>query len=452
MTTPSELDTENTALPLQKLRLDASIDRRRFVSRVALAIGGVGVFAERSSASIRQALATTQDEESLRRWLTQLRSEIPAATRSRYFQTAGIGPSPREVIAEISDALEFQNQSPADPEIALAMADIEPRLRGHLASSLGADTDEVALTHSTSEGINIVSWSIAWQPDDEVIISNQEHPSNIIPWYNLRERFGIVLKEIDLQSGTDTLDQVERALTDRCRLVSLSHVSRNNGRLIPDEESSQLAQRLRDRGVRYHLDGAQGPACVPVGFHRLGCDYYSTCGHKWLLGPKGTGALLVRRAILDDTLVSWTGAHSHDTMDYEGNFTLKPDASRFEFGTRALATFAGFEQALRYWDRVGWQRVFETNARLVDYAIGRIDESARLNLSSPRPSKHRSSIVSLRLPDGVDATELYHRLREDDGILASPVRDPRDFRLAIHCFNTEEDIDRAVEAIERRSL
>ena len=428
-------------------------DRRQFVRRVGLAVAGLGASGGMTATALVTGPSgspqTASSAEPAASWLARIREQIPAATSGRYFQTAGIGPSPREVIGTLAERLEFQNENPVGPEISESMAAIEPRLRQHLGRSLGAAADEVALTHSTSEGINIVSWSIAWREGDEVIISNQEHPSNIIPWYNLRERFGIVLREIDMSAAAELHSQVQAALSERTRLVSLSHVSRNNGRLIPTDDSQALAEVLRARRVRYHLDGAQGPGCVPVDFRGLGCDYYSTCGHKWLLGPKGTGALLVRRAMLDQTLLSWTGAHSHATMDYTGGFTLKPDASRFEFGTRALATFAGFDAALDYWDRLGWERIFDRNRSLVDFAIERIDRSESLELSSPRAATERSAIVSIRTPEGVDTLAMYRRLREEEGVLASPVREPRDFRLALHCFNTEEDIEVALEAIER---
>lgn len=422
--------------------------RRTFVTRSLVALGGITALPESSRSAIRQALGELDRSEP--EWVRRVREQVPAATRSRYFQTAGIGPSPDTVIDEVAAKLSYQNQSPADPAVSASMAEIEPRLRARLAASFGAASNEVALTHSTSEGINIVSWSVPWKPGDEVVISNQEHPANIIPWYNLRDRFGIRIEQVDLDSGADILAGVRAAITDRTRLVSLSHVSRNNGRRISDAESATLARELRARRIRFHLDGAQGPGSVPVSFRALGCDYYSTCGHKWLLGPKGTGALFVRRDVLDDTLLSWTGSHSHASMDYAGNYTLKPEASRFEFGTRALATFAGLEQALEFWDTLGWQRAFERMTRLTDYAIARVDESPRMTLSSPRRLEHRSPIVAARLPDGVDTTALYHRLREEEGILGSPVRDERDFRLAIHCFNIEDDIDHALSAIEDR--
>ncbi len=330
------------------------------------------------------------------------------------------------------------------------MAKVEPDLRAQLGRVFGAETEEVALTHSTSEGISIVAWSLNWQPGDEVIISNIEHPANVVPWYVLRDRYGIVIREIDLSSGTHLLDEVRARLSARTRMVSISHVSRNNGRAVRTDESAELGRVLRDRGIRYHLDGAQGPGCVITDFRALGCDCYSTCGHKWLLGPKGTGALFVRREVLDDVQLSWAGSHSHATMDYEGNYTLLPSAARYEFGTRALADFAGFGRAVAWMEQIGLERVEDRIQSLVDHAIEAVDATNGLAMTSPRTRPDRSGVFVLKLPEGCDATALYNDLRDNAGILASPVRQPRDFRLSIHFFNTRDEIDAAIAAISER--
>ena len=383
-------------------------------------------------------------------WVARARAEIPAATGSVYLQTGGVGPAPKAVIDEVKDRLDFQNQGPADPRYATDMARIEPDLRAQLGRVFGTGADEVALTHSTSEGISIVAWSLNWQPGDEVVISNIEHPANVIPWYVLRDRFGIVTREIDLTAGTRLLDQVNAQLTERTRMVSISHVSRNNGRTIRTDESAELGDLLRARGIRYHLDGAQGPGCVLTDFRALGCDCYSTCGHKWLLGPKGTGALFVRREALDEVRLSWAGSHSHATMDYEGGYTLLPGAARYEFGTRALADFAGFGRAVEWMEQIGLQRIDDRIQSLVAHAIESVLRTGSLAVSSPVTRPDRSGVFVLRLPAGCDATELYNDLREKAGILASPVRQPRDFRLSIHFFNTRDEIDAAVAAIAER--
>ena len=388
--------------------------------------------------------------EDLPDWVQAAREEVPAATASPYFQTGGIGPSPRSVVEDVGDRLDFQNRSPAAVDIAEVMGRIEPDLRSRLARVFGAGEDEVALTHSTSEGISIVAWSLDWSIGDEVVISNTEHPANVIPWYVLRDRFGIVIREIDLSPGTDLLAEVRRQLSPKTRIVSLSHVSRNNGRTLRTEDSARLAELLRSRGVRYHLDGAQGPGCVATDFAALGCDCYSTCGHKWLLGPKGTGALFVRRAVLDEVQLSWAGAHSHETMDYEGNYTLLPSAARYEFGTRALADFYGFGRAVEWMEDIGFDRIHDRIQDLVSYGIDAVRRTPGFALASPEDPADRSGILVVRLPESCDPLGLYRDLGREDGILASPVRGERDFRLSVHFFNTREEISSAVEAIVSR--
>ena len=359
-------------------------DRRRFLRQSALwAAAAPLVPVERLAAMHSDASARPQDA-----WVARARTEIPAATGSVYFQTGGIGPSPTGVIATVMERLDFQNRGPADPRYATDMARIEPDLRAQLGRVFGAGGEEVALTHSTSEGISIVAWSLNWQPGDEVIISNIEHPANVIPWYVLRDRFGIVIREIDLSAGTSLMDEIRAQLSSRTRMVSISHVSRNNGRTIRTDDSAELGNLLRGRGVRYHLDGAQGPGCVPTDFRALGCDCYSTCGHKWLLGPKGTGALFVRREILDDVQLSWAGSHSHATMDYEGGYTLLPGAARYEFGTRALADFAGFASAVEWMEGIGLTRIGDRIQSLVDHAIEAVDATASpLRVVAPHPTR-----------------------------------------------------------------
>ena len=383
-------------------------------------------------------------------WVARARAEIPASTESLYFQTGGIGPAPSAVIDHVSERLGFQNRSPAEPRISEEMARIEPDLRAQLGRVFGAETEEVALTHSTSEGIAITAWGLDWKPGDEVVISNIEHPANVIPWYVLRDRLGLMIREIDLSTGTDLIDEVRSHLSDRTRMVSISHVSRNNGRTLRTGESAELGALLRSRGVVYHLDGAQGPGCVATDFRALGCDTYSTCGHKWLLGPKGTGALFVRREMLDEVQLSWAGSHSHATMDYEGAYTLLPSAARYEFGTRALADFAGFARAVEWMENVGLEKVEERIQSLVDHTIEVVDGTEGLGVTSPRRRPDRSGVFVLQLPEGCDATQLYNDLREDEGILGSPVREERDFRLSIHFFNTREEIDVAIAAIAER--
>ena len=275
-------------------------------------------------------------------WVHTVRSQIPATGQSLYFQHGGIGPSPDPVIGEVKRLLDFQNQGPDDPRYVGALGKAEDSCRSLVAGALGCREEEVALTHNTTEALNIVIWSIGWKEGDEILISNHEHPALRMPSYNLRDRLGVTHRRAPIDVGEDVVDNVLSLLSPRTRLVAMSHVSRRNGRVIP---AQRLAQALKERNVRLLLDGAQGAGNVPVEFNKIGCDYYAFCGHKWLLGPKGTGGLMIRKEILETTPISWTGAHSHLSLDDEGHYEWHPNARRYEFGTRAQAVFGGFAEA-----------------------------------------------------------------------------------------------------------
>jgi L-cysteine/cystine lyase len=420
--------------------------RRTFITR-ALTAGAViplGSFTSLASEASPPSQSFKSGD-----WVKHVRAELPATGRSTYFQTGGVGLTPTHVLDGISDRLHFQNQGPADPRYSPEMASIEPALRSYLSEQFRVPMGGVALTHSTSEGISIAAWSRNWREGDEVVISNQEHPANVVPWFVLRDRYGIVIREINLDSGTDLIGEVRSVLSSRTRMVSLSHVSRNNGRRLRTNECAELASLLRANGTIFHLDGAQGPGCVPMDFQALGCDAYSTCGHKWLCGPKGTGALFVKPDRLDELQLSWAGSHSHGDLDYAGAYTLLPTAARYEFGTRALADFAGFQYAVEWMESLGWDRVLGRVQHLVQYAIERVQEkgAAGFSLASPSSEADRSGVFVIRLPSGCDATDVYNYLASEQQVLTSPVRQEGDLRLAIHFFNTEDEIDHALDTI-----
>jgi selenocysteine lyase/cysteine desulfurase len=414
-------------------------NRRKFLAFSLMAVG---------SSSLKLNLPFSNICFADENWIEHIRNQIPATKESVYFQTAGIAPSTTGVLNEIKNRLDYQNRGPADPQFSASLSKIEPELRKNLAMLFGAKPEEVALTHSTSEGINLAIWSVDWKPGDEVIISNQEHPANIIPWYNMRDRFGIKIREINMDTNTNLISEIKSKLSLQTKMISISHVSRNNGRTVRTDESAELAQILQKKGIRYHLDGAQGPGNVNVNFEKLGCDYYSMCGHKWLLGPKGTGACFIRKEILEDTKLTWIGSHSHDEMDYNGHYNWKKDASRFEFGTRALADFAGFDFAIKWMKQVGFTKIHTRIKELSEFAINLAQES-RLKISSPVNENDRSGILVIRLPVGFSGWDIYHKLSENDRILTSPVRVESDLRIAIHFFNTKEEINKTFTAINK---
>ncbi|HEY0865196.1 MAG TPA: aminotransferase class V-fold PLP-dependent enzyme [Lacunisphaera sp.] len=413
-------------------------DRRTFL-KATLATGLYGLV--RSPAPAAPAASVPDGD-----WVEAVRAELPGIRHSRgYFQTGAFGLSPQRVMDRTKELIDRQNLGPAHPDQTGYLRQVEQECRELVAKTFGAKPAEVALTANTTAGLNTVLWSIDWRAGDELVISDEEHPGLLLPCYNLVRRFGVVLRQVPLARPEMVVAEVVSRLTPRTRLVAMSHVSRGSGTVAP---AAALAAALRPRGVRLLLDGAQGPGNVPLDFHGLGCDYYSLCGHKWLLGPKSTGALLVRADVLESTPPSWTGSNAQASMD-ETTQRLEwhPDARRYEFSTRFVAGLGGWHEALRWLEGLGWDRIRARQAELSAYAGEAIKATRGLQLISPDDPAQRNGVVVLRLPEGFRATDLYERLRKEDNILVSPVTAPRDLRLSVHFYNTKAEIDLALARV-----
>jgi selenocysteine lyase/cysteine desulfurase len=265
----------------------------------------------------------------------EIRRGIPALGRTIYFNTGGTGPQPTKVTDAVIEIYRFIMES--GPDARPVRQFVEDKVfdaRTGVAQFLGADVSELTFTRSISEGINIVAWGIDWVSGDEVIITDQEHPSGLLPWYNLKERHGIHVKQLSLSADRDVLLRRIRALiTSRTRLLALSHVTAENGLLLPVREIAAIA---REWQVPVLLDGAQAVGQFPVDLHDLNIDLYAVTGHQWALGGYGAGALYIRHDALDQLEVSWTGSGAEVSLDrITGEHSWRPDASRFEFGNRS---------------------------------------------------------------------------------------------------------------------
>ena len=397
------------------------------------------------SAAGEETTGSSLKTENTPDWVLEIRKQIPALREGLYFQTGALGPSPMPVIARVKDLLDAQEKGPANPQYSKVLAEAEDASRPGIATTFGARVEEVALTHNTTEGLNIVLWSINWKAGDEIVVSDQEHPALMMPSYNLQSRFGVSYRRAAIDVGEDVVNNVLRQLSPRTRLVAMSHVSRETGRVIP---ARALGQALHERKILLLLDGAQAAGNVPVNFHEMGCDYYSLCSHKWILGPKGAGALLIRQDLLAETPVTFTGAHGTKSYDAEGHFEWQPDARRYEFGTRTQAVFGGFAEALRWLDAIGWGRIHQRIKEQFFRAANRIKDSKKFSLVSPWDQDSRSGIVVLRLPEGYTGQNLYETLLNRDRILLSPLEQPRDLRISLHFFNTWDEFEALMQRLE----
>ena len=269
--------------------------------------------------------------------LTDIRRLTPITQEYAYFQSSGFSPKIEPVIEETNRWAQFHNAGGAAPGINEKMLDGFEATRDKVAQSMNADSDEIVLGENTTIGINIVANGINWQAGDNVILSDKEHPGNRITWYSHVQRYGIELRFLEVVHDEEQmLEQFERLLDERTRVVSISHVCRRTGQRLPARALVDLAH---DANVPVLLDGAQAYGAVPVDMRALDCDFYAFSGHKYIMAPQGTGGIFVRQDMIPWVQPSWSGSHSQKDFDMVGDPTLLDEAKHFEFETRNLSAF-----------------------------------------------------------------------------------------------------------------
>ena len=303
------------------------------------------------------------------------------------------------------------------------------------------------LTENTTIGINIVANGIDWNPGDNVLLSTHEHPGNRLTWYNLTGRYDVELRFAPLYNDHDrTVEEMDRLIDERTRLVSVSHVSRRTGLRLPGREICELAHK-KDTPVLY--DGAQSFGAIPIDVRDLDCDFYSFCGHKYTMAPQGTGGLYIRKDRIEWLKPSWIGSHSQKSFDQEGNMDLLDEAKRFEFATRSVPDQAGFGKALDIWAGFGWDNVFSGIAAYTDRMKSTLEEIPGLVLETPLAYDDSSGIVTFHVP-GLESGPLSESLREKEKVLVSPLEFAAEStRVSTHVFNSEGDLNRLVSGICR---
>jgi selenocysteine lyase/cysteine desulfurase len=371
--------------------------------------------------------------------LPALRAEIPALETTRYFNTGGTGPCSRRALDAALD-LERRLQAagldaPPGRELLAAVA---PRLRAELAAALNVDAAEIALTRNVAEGINTVAWGMDWQPGDEVLLTDQEHPTGQMPWINLAERRGIVLRRLALTADVGALlDRLRAALGPRTRLVAFSHVTCEDGLRLPAAEIVAVAHAA---GVPVLFDAAQSLGQFPIDLRAIGCDYYAMTGHKWVCGGHGRGALYVRRDRLDALKPSWTGAAAPAAFDmWTGAYQLRDDAQRFEFGGRNFQMYASFAEALAQLREIGLERVEAIVARTAGDLKRRLSAIAGCRVLTPADPTRSAGIVTFELA-GRPGTELAPLLWERGRVVCRHAMAGRAIRLSVAYFTSPEEI------------
>jgi selenocysteine lyase/cysteine desulfurase len=432
---------------------DHHSDRRRFIKELATGaavLTGGPVACTRSTSGSPPLVSTVEefaaawqtartDED---RWQT-VRHMFLLEPDYKYFNTGGLGPAPEPVVAAVDTAsreLELHCETGHGRRAAIHEKAVE---------LFGCDDDELAFTRNATESMNLVARGLRLGAGDEIVMTTHEHPGGATPWFAVREDVGIAIRTFDPGvGGGDTLDRLRRVLTPRTRVVMVSHITCTHGLLLPMQEMAALC---RERGIFCVVDGAQAVGQIPVDLHMLGCDFYVASGHKWLLGPKGTGLLYVRDEMLDRWKPSYVGAYSDAGFNLmEGKFERLRPATASEYGTRNTPLLLGFGAAFDLLNTIGalnfMARGWSLAARLREQ-LANIDG---VEIKTPAGDGASASILAFELPaSGGNPWDWCNLLRREHGMRLRPVAEGglTAVRASTHVCNSESQVDELAEVL-----
>lgn len=366
------------------------------------------------------------------------REQMAVAKTWAYFDHAAVAPLPERVNeAVVSWAKSMAESGVADWSRWRKTVETARRLAAKLVN---AERDEIALVHSTTEGINIVAEGVPWKPGDNIVTLESEFPSNLYPWMNQKDK-GVEVRQVAATNERVDLDAIAKACDEKTRIVSVSWVGYATGFRSDLDAIADIAHR---KGARLFVDAIQGLGVFPLDVKRTPVDFLSADGHKWLLGPEGAGILYVRKEHLDwlrPVGLGWNSvAHAGNFADTSLN--LKPNAGRYEGGTYQMVGLAGLAAALELQAEYGTEAISQRIQDVTDALVEELQAFGAAIASDLDPS-HRSGILAFTFSE-TDPLIIKAKLLEQGVILNC--RHGR-LRLSPHVYTNREDIEKLTASL-----
>jgi cysteine desulfurase / selenocysteine lyase len=373
-----------------------------------------------------------------------------------YLDNAASAQKPRAVLDRLQHAYsaEYANVHRGLHYLANAATEAYEDARAKVAAFLNAPRkEEIIFTRSATEAINLVAYTFGVervQADDEIVLSIMEHHSNIVPWHFLRERQGAVIKWAPIdEDGNFLIDEFEKLLTPRTKLVAITHMSNMLGTIVPVKQIVALAHA---RGIPVLIDGSQGAVHLDVDVQDIDCDFYVFTGHK-LYGPTGIGALYGKHAHLA-AMRPFNGGGEMIREVFEDRITYGEPPHRFEAGTPPIVQAIGLGAAIDYVASIGRSRIRAHEDELVKFAHERLREinslrifgQARENgaiVSFDMRGAHPHDVATIIDRSGVAVragTHCVMPLLARFGVSAT-------CRASFALYNTKAEVDRLAEAL-----
>ena len=395
--------------------------------------------------------------------VTRLRADFPILAKVvhghplTFLDNGASAQKPRQVIDAMRAMYEesYANVHRGAYELSEAATAAYESARETVRAFMNARTErEIIFTGNATAAINLVAHAFGGtlNPGDEIIITEMEHHSNIVPWQMLRDRAGLVLKICPIQDdGSLDLAAMRALITDRTRLVAVAHVSNVLGTVNPVAEIGQWAHAV---GARILIDGSQAVQHMPVDVQALDCDFYVFTGHK-LYGPTGIGVLYGREAVLEAMPPFLGGGDMISSVRFERS-TWAPLPAKFEAGTPPIVQAVGLAAAIDYVSAIGLEQIAAHEARLLNQAMQRLSGIEGLTLVGTAPGK--ASVVSFTMAvahphDVATVIDRYGVCVRAGHHCAEPLMDRLGLvgtaRASFGLYNTSEEVERLATALEK---
>jgi selenocysteine lyase/cysteine desulfurase len=363
-----------------------------------------------------------------------VRNELMLENNLIYLNTGTLGPSPKAVYDKVTAMMRQLEGNPAAMNFGPMGQEME-KTRAKAAKFFAADEEEIILTRNTTEGISTVCSGIDWQAGDEILTTNHEHGGAETGLNFLAATKGAVINKITMpypvKSKKQLLDLIKAKITDKTKLLLLSHIETVTGLRWPIKEVSKL---IRGQDILFIVDGAQAPGMIDIDVHDMGCDVYACSGHKWIMGPKETGILYMRKGIQDKV----------NNVFISSNYNSYSASS----GTRNAAILIGFGDVMEWHMAIGTKRIEQRCMDLAAYCQQQLNDIEGVNVISSDDPELSTAIVSFTYDKDIKNSEI-RKAMGDKNIVIKTLPQYNAIRISNHMFTNNNDVDVFISELKK---
>jgi cysteine desulfurase/selenocysteine lyase len=320
-------------------------------------------------------------------------------------------------------------------------------VRKAVAKIIKCQPEEVILTQSTTDGVNIVANGLLFNSNSNIVIRGMghEHHANYFPWLRLKKKLTLKSLEID-ENGFFELDELQNLVDNNTKLVALSHALYNTGAILPVEE---IGEFLEKNNIPFFLDSAQTVGCIgDYDFKKTKCDFMAFNGSKWLCGPMGTGIFYCKKSSSDLLEPMTIGGESAIVYD-KTKLAYKDIPEKFQTGFRNYVGIIGLEESMKYLMRFGLDNIHKKIINLANLLRDELTRISGITLYGPKDPEKRNSIVSF-LIEGYEPQYVVEKLEKQKIVITvREIFEKKILRVSPHFFNSESEILKVVEAIKK---